>query len=122
MRAGNLWDALLSGDPGVLTTIGLIVFAIGFGIWLHRARRPIPPAKGHPTVYSIQARMERDTEKEAARRADFEQLAQQEAHKAARAANAVTEVIQVTEIPGPRTPSLVRPYAQLHCEREDATR
>jgi hypothetical protein len=116
MRAESVWDALRDGSPGVIAAALLVTLGAALGIWLRFARRPVPPLKGHPTVDAICARVEREN----TRRVTFEKLALHKAIRAAKAANSLTEVIPVSEIPEPRTPQLTRPYAQGNYDRERA--
>lgn len=121
MKYSNAWEALMDGSPGVVFAAAML-FVTAVLFWLaRRARRAIPPAKGHPTAYDIRDRVERENathdyevqaEIERARHNEFQRFAQLEAARRAVVVEALVEPFPAVDVPRPRRGT--RPYAKLH--------
>ncbi|MFD2470547.1 hypothetical protein [Amycolatopsis silviterrae] len=79
--AEALDEAARTSRPAVIVVCCLLFLLILASIWLWRARRPIPPPRGRPTVRDLQARLDYEVqaEIEEARLAEFRRTAEEAA-------------------------------------------
>ena len=91
-----LGEATRTGRPALIIVCCLLLLLVLVSIWLWRARRPVPPPRGRPTVRDLQARLDYEVqaEIEEARLAEFRRTAEE---AAAERAEDDTEVIPKVE-------------------------
>ncbi|WP_406633429.1 hypothetical protein [Amycolatopsis sp. WGS_07] len=100
MKAAEALDeAARTSRPAVIVVCCLLLLLILASIWLWRARRPIPPPRGRPTVRDLQARLDYEVqaEIEEARLAEFRRTAEEAAAERSKSDTEDTEIIPKIE-------------------------
>ncbi|WP_116199953.1 hypothetical protein [Amycolatopsis circi] len=106
--AAALGEATRTGRPAVVIVCCLLLLLVLLSMWLWRARRPIPPARGRLTVRDLKARLDYEVQAEIqqARLAEFrrtaEELAAERAEDDTEVIPKVEDTIVFPEVPKPR--------------------
>ncbi|MGW7536547.1 hypothetical protein [Amycolatopsis sp. NPDC054798] len=101
MKAATaLGEATRTGRPAVVIVCCVLLLLVLVSMWVWRARRPIPPPRGRPTVRDLQARLDYEVqaEIEQARLAEFRRTAEEAAaERAGKGSEDDTDVIPKVE-------------------------
>ncbi|WP_409179981.1 hypothetical protein F9C11_26065 [Amycolatopsis sp. VS8301801F10] len=104
--AETLGEATRTGRPIVVVVCCVLLLLVLVSMWLCRARRPIPPPRGRPTVRDLQARLDYEVqaELEQARLAEFRRTAEEAAAERAEEDTEVLPKVEDTGFPEDENP------------------